>query len=60
MKNKILELRKETGFTQGALTRKYIYQDKQLIRLKMIEMTLTLKLAFKITNVLHTIVDNVF
>lgn len=24
MKNKILELRKETGFTQGVLARKYI------------------------------------
>jgi len=60
MKNKILELRKEKGFTQDNLAKKCNVTRQTINAIENNKYDPTLQLAFKIASILNTTVDNVF
>lgn len=60
MKNKILELRKSQGFTQAELAKKCNVSRQTINAIENDRYDPTLRLAFKIANVLQTTVDDVF
>jgi len=60
MKNKILKLRKENGFTQDALAKSCNVTRQTINAIENNKYDPTLQLAFKIASILNTTVDNVF
>ncbi len=60
MKNKILILRKDKGFTQEALAKKCNVSRQTINAIENDRYDPTLQLAFKIARVFNTTVDDVF
>jgi len=60
MRNKILELRKDKGFTQDVLAKRCKVSRQTINAIENDRYDPTLQLAFKIAAVLGTTVDNVF
>lgn len=60
MKNKILEIRKQQGFTQEALAKKCSVTRQTINAIENDRYDPTLKLAFKLAEVLHVTVDEIF
>lgn len=60
MENKILELRKDKGFTQDVLAKKCNVTRQTINAIENNRYDPTLQLAFKIAAVLGTTVDDVF
>lgn len=60
MKNKILKLRKNQGFTQAVLAKKCKVSRQTINAIENDRYDPTLQLAFKIAKVLNTTVDDIF
>lgn len=60
MENKILELRKDKGFTQDVLAKKCNVSRQTINAIENDRYDPTLQLAFKIAAILGTTVDDVF
>ncbi|EOO70466.1 helix-turn-helix transcriptional regulator [Bacillus sp. JJ864] len=60
MKNKILEIRKQQGLTQEVLAKKCGVTRQTVNAIENDRYDPTLKLAFKLADVLHVTVDEIF
>ncbi|HDX9578628.1 TPA: helix-turn-helix transcriptional regulator [Bacillus pseudomycoides] len=60
MKNKILEIRKQQGLTQEVLAKKCGVTRQTVNAIENDRYDPTLKLAFKLAEVLHVTVDEIF
>ncbi|MCM3737804.1 helix-turn-helix transcriptional regulator [Bacillus cytotoxicus] len=60
MKNKILEIRKQQGLTQEILAKKCGVTRQTVNAIENDRYDPTLKLAFKLAEVLHVTVDEIF
>ena len=60
MKNKILEIRKQQGLTQEVLAKKCGVTRQTVNAIENNRYDPTLKLAFKLAEVLHVTVDEIF